>query len=134
MNGPAWDNLGQSVATIEKRAGKSGNTWRVRIRRAVGSPLTKSFRRKADAEEWARGIEHKLDTGDQVPSSEARKRTLADAIDKYVTDVLPRARRAQDSAKRISLLNFWRAVRDDARGVGEGHRNDRATLRVAPRP
>jgi len=87
------------MATIEKRSGKSGTTWRVRIRRTVGPPLSKSFDRKAEAEEWARSIEHKLDVGDHVPSSEARKHTLADAIDKYVTDVLPRARRAKDSAR-----------------------------------
>ena len=63
------------MATFEQRKGKSGKTtWRVR---KLGRPaLTKSSTRKTDAEAWARGIEHKLDVGEHVPSSEARKRTL----------------------------------------------------------
>ena len=71
------------MATLEKRVGKSGKvTWRVRVRRLSGPWLTKSFARKQDAETWARGIESKLDAGEAVPSAEARKRTLADVIDR----------------------------------------------------
>jgi len=41
----------------------------------------------------------RLDTGEHIAAAEARKRTLADAIDKYTTDLLPRARRAKQSDK-----------------------------------
>lgn len=52
------------MPTFERRVGASGkSTWRVRVRRQSGPWLTKSFARKADAEEWARSIEHKLDFG-----------------------------------------------------------------------
>ncbi|MCF5940894.1 site-specific integrase, partial [Xanthomonas perforans] len=72
------------MATFEKRTGTSGKvTWRVRVRRQSGPWLTKSFDRKIDAQEWARSIEHKLDVGDFVPSTEVRKRTVGDAIDRY---------------------------------------------------
>lgn len=78
------------MATIEKRVGTSGKTtWRARVRRRAGPPLTKSFVRKADADEWARSIEHRIDNGEKLPSSEARKRTLADAIERYLTVTLP---------------------------------------------
>lgn len=98
------------MATFEKRTGTTGKTtWRVRVRRQSGPRLTKSFPKKSDAQEWARDIEHKLDTGDHVPNSEARKRTLADVIDRYLKDVLPRARRRKNAVKQTALLKWWRA-------------------------
>lgn len=98
------------MATFEKRTGTTGKTtWRVRVRRQSGPRLTKSFPKKSDAQEWARGIEHKLDAGDHVPNSEARKRTLADVIDRYLKDVLPRARRRKNAVKQTALLKWWRA-------------------------
>jgi hypothetical protein len=72
------------MAIFEKRIGKAGKTtWRVRVRRQSGPSLTKSFTKEIDAEQWARSIEHKIDSGDHVPNWEARKRTLADVIDRY---------------------------------------------------
>ncbi|RYZ14579.1 MAG: site-specific integrase [Myxococcaceae bacterium] len=96
------------MATIEKRVGKSGTTWRVRVRRLSGPSLTKSFSRKVDAEEWARGIEHKLDVGEHVPSSEARKRTLGDAIDRYLTVTLPQSKHRKAAAEQTRLLTWWK--------------------------
>ncbi|GAB3734002.1 site-specific integrase [Luteimonas pelagia] len=97
------------MATIEKRVGKTGKaTWRVRVRRATGPWLTKTFKRKQDAEEWARGIEHKLDVGDHVPSSEARRRTLADAIDRYLTVTLPQSKHQKNAAEQTRILLWWR--------------------------
>src|SRR5450432_4118352 len=102
------------MATIESRKGKSGKTtWRVRVRKIGGPPLTKSFARKADAEEWARGIEHKLDIGDHVPSSEARKRTLGDAIDRYLEFTLPRSKHRKNSDEQTRLLEWWRSQLGD---------------------
>lgn len=98
------------MATYEKRIGKSGKTtWRVRVRKQSGPWLTKSFPRKSDADEWARSIEHKLDVGEHVPSSEARKRTLADAIDRYLSVTLPRAKHRKNASEQTRLLNWWRA-------------------------
>lgn len=97
------------MATIEKRVGKGGTTWRVRVRRLAGPPLTKSFARKIDAETWARSIESKLDAGEHVPSSEARKRTLGDAIDQYLTVTLPQSKHQKNAAEQTRLLNWWKA-------------------------
>jgi hypothetical protein len=49
------------------------------VRRQNGPFLTKSFAKKSDAETWARSIESRIDADEQLPNSEARKRTLADA-------------------------------------------------------
>lgn len=97
------------MATIEKRVGKAGNlTWRVRVRRQSGPWLTKSFERKVDAEAWARSIEHKLDTGEDVPSAEARKRTLAEAITRYLTVTLPQSKHQKNASEQTRMLNWWK--------------------------
>jgi len=99
------------MATVEKRVGKSGKTtWRVRVRRQSGPWLTKSCKTKAAAEEWARSIEHKIDVGDDVPNAEARKRTLSDAIDRYLSITLPRAKHRKNESEQTRLLEVWRAA------------------------
>lgn len=98
------------MATFEKRVGKSGKpTWRARVRRSSGPWLTKSFATKAAAQEWARGIEHKLDVGENVPSSEARKRTIADAIDRYLTVTLPQSKFQKNASEQRRLLIWWKS-------------------------
>lgn len=96
------------MATFEKREGIRSNTWRVRVRRLDGPWLTKSFKKKIDAEAWARSIESKLDNGESVPTSEARKRTLGDAIDRYLTVTLPRAKHRKSADEQTRLLTWWK--------------------------
>lgn len=98
------------MATFEKRTGTTGKTtWRVRVRRQDGPWLTKSFPRKIDAQEWARSIEHKLDMGEHVPSSEARKRTLAEAISRYLTVTLPHSKFQKNAKEQTRMLQWWAA-------------------------
>jgi integrase len=97
------------MATFEKRTGRSGKTtWRVRVRRTDGPALSKSFARKSDAETWARSIEHKLDTGEHVATSEARKRTVADAIDRYLTVTLPNSKHRKNTSEQTRMLTWWK--------------------------
>lgn len=106
------------MATFEKREGLRGNTWRVRVRRLDGPWLTKSFKKKVDAEAWARGIENKLDNGESVPTAEARKRTLGDAIDRYLTVTLPRAKHRKSADEQTRLLTWWKENLGDRALVG----------------
>jgi len=52
------------------------------------------------SEEWARGIEHKIDVGDHVPNAKARKRTLTEAIERYLEVTLPRAKHRARRTRR----------------------------------
>ena len=83
-------------------------SWRVRIRRTDGPAFVKSFAKKSDAEQWARTIEHKMDSGEVLPSSAARKHTLSDAIDRYLEVVLPRAARNKNARDQKRLLTWWK--------------------------
>ena len=49
--------------------------------------VTKTFKRKADAEAWAAEIEREFRLGHLV-SREAERRTLADLIERYEREVL----------------------------------------------
>lgn len=98
------------MATIEKRSGKGGTTWRVRVRRLGQPQLTKSFETKREAEAWATEQEAKVYAGEQLASSESRKRTVADAIDRYLEVTLPRAKHRKNAAEQTRLLTVWREV------------------------
>lgn len=71
------------MATFTKR----GARWRAQVRRN-GHSLTKSFRLKSDAEEWARTTEHAIDK-DIDPSAPkvSRKDTFASLIDLHIEDM-----------------------------------------------
>jgi integrase len=84
---------------------KVGNKWRGRVRR-VGLPAqTEIFRTKAAAERWERKTLADFEDGHQPPSIEARRMTLADALDKYEKEVTPDKRGAAQEGYRIKL---WR--------------------------
>ena len=59
------------MASIEK---SPAGTWRVRFRDPTGRQRRKTFRLRADADRFARAIEHAKDTGQFVDPSLSRNR------------------------------------------------------------
>ena len=89
------------MATIRKRGSYQ---WEVRIRRK-GYPVTcKTFENKASAEAWAREIESEMDRGIYVSRSEAESTTLAEALDRYIVEHIPRLSRTNTSGYRAVRL------------------------------
>jgi len=87
------------MATIHKLP--SGN-WRVQIRQN-GSNIEKTFPLKKTAGDWAKSMKGNQDEIDAFPDAEARKRTVAQAIDAYMLDY---------SGRDVGLTNrlaWWRA-------------------------
>lgn len=77
--------------------------WNVRISRK-GYPLqTKSFLNRIDADRWARTIESELDRGCFVCRSEAETTSLADALNRYLKEVVPTKKGKVQEEKRIGL-------------------------------
>ena len=89
------------MATIVER----GAGWQAKIRRKGFPAQSRTFDTKADAEKWARGIEHAMDRGCFVDSREAERTTLAEALDRYESEVTPRKKGAKQERLRIAL---WR--------------------------
>jgi len=94
------------MATFDKHTANDGKvTHRVRIR-MKGCPLqTASFERLTDARRWAQQTEAAIREGRYFKTREAQRHTLAELIDRYVADVLPRKKGAP---KQYQQLAWWR--------------------------
>jgi integrase len=79
------------MATIRR----CGATWQVQVRRRGHATLSRTFRRKADAEQWARQKEAEIDRGElPVDTRVLRSHTLGDLLERYAAVVVPRKRSA----------------------------------------
>src|ERR1700687_758539 len=95
------------MAQIEARVGRRGKIrWRARIRVKGLPDKTETFTRKTDAVLWAQRIESDLREGRRVPSPEARRRTVAELLDRYRAEVLPEYSR-REQAQRSGKLAWW---------------------------
>ena len=96
------------MATIEKRITDNGETsYRVKIR-LKGYPVqTATFKRLTDAKKWTQDTESAIREGRHFKTAEAKKHTLADLVDRYIKDVLPKKPK-QAHAQRPQLER-WKA-------------------------
>jgi hypothetical protein len=107
------------VASIERRRAKDGTiSYRARVRLRGEKARTRTFKRKTDAEAWARAAETDLSRGLYVPVSKDRKRTRSDLIDRTIEDHLPTKRNNKSAHKVEAYLEWWRTELGDTSGSG----------------
>jgi integrase len=98
------------VASIERRLGKDGKvSYRAKVRLRGEKARTRTFKRKTDAEAWAKAAETDLSRGLYVPSGPDRKRTVGDLIDRTVKDHLPTKRNNKSAHKVEGYLAWWKS-------------------------
>lgn len=112
------------MASITQR----GDRWQARVRRKGHPPQSQAFKTKAAAERWARAIEAALDAGRAGPSQEARRLTLADALDRYAREVTPRKRGHRRELLRIQA---WQRHPLAQRALADVRGSDLAAYRDA---
>jgi len=79
------------VATITKRENPAGKiVYRVRIRQQGYPDQSATFSTKKKANDWAKVTEAAIIEGRHFASKKAKRRTLADAIERYTEDNLPK--------------------------------------------
>lgn len=95
------------MATIQKRIQKDGKTtFHVRIRRK-GQPLQcGTFTNISKAKEFVQRTEASMKEGRYLKTVEAKKHTLAELIDRYIQDVLPR--KPKSNRQQLMQLQWWR--------------------------
>lgn len=95
------------MANIEKRISGEGKTsHRVKIR-LKGYPVqSATFERLTDAKKWAQDIESAIRNGRHFKTSEAKRHTLAELIDRYIGTVLPTKPKSKD--KQTAQLQWWK--------------------------
>lgn len=79
------------MATIQTRKTKYGELrYRVQVRLEGHPVLSRTFERRTDAKKWGRDTEAAIAAGRHDNEAEVRpRRTLADLVERYVSDVLP---------------------------------------------
>lgn len=96
------------VATIQARTTKSGKkSYRVMVRLRGRPPQTATFERKTDAVRWAKQTEGAILDGRHFATTEAKRHTLGDLIDRYVREVLP-TKKAKTQKYQIGQLAWWK--------------------------
>lgn len=77
------------MASIEKRKTSDGKiTYRVKVRLKGFPTQTPSFERLTDARRWEQSTEAAIKEGRHFKTTEAKRHTLGEMIDRYMDDVL----------------------------------------------
>ncbi|HEY3658931.1 MAG TPA: site-specific integrase [Steroidobacteraceae bacterium] len=93
------------MAMIRKRTASTGTvTYQAVVRVKGQDALSKTFPTHEQAKRWARDREVEQYEGKHFASDQARKHTVAQAITKYVDDVLPTKRPSKGALNR---LDWW---------------------------
>lgn len=96
------------MPTIEKRTKRDGKeVYRVKIRRKGYPEHTATFSRLTDARKWAQMTEVAMEEGRHFSTTEARRHTLADVVDRYLRDVLP-GKSASSISMQTQQLGWWK--------------------------
>ena len=78
------------MANIEKRTSNDGKTsYRVKIRLKGFPSQSATFERITDAKKWVQQTESAIREGRHFKTTEAKRHTLAELIDRYMKSVLP---------------------------------------------
>lgn len=89
------------MATVTKRGERQ---WQAKVRRR-GQGASATFETKARAEAWARQAEADIDAGRfQAGRVEADRTTLAEALERYLREVVPRKKGVKQSA---GIVRAW---------------------------
>jgi len=94
------------MATIIRRPGPQGTVYRVQIRRKGHPSLSATFTTKTEARKWAKATEGDIHSGKQINKPPAQH-TLAEAIDRYLIEVLPH-KRPSTQPGQARQLRWWR--------------------------
>lgn len=95
------------MGSIKERKDKNGKIhFHVQVRMKGALPQNASFLRKTDAVRWIQQTEAAIREGRHFKTSEAKKHTVAELIERYIGDVLPQKIKSKD--KQTAQLLWWK--------------------------
>lgn len=96
------------MANIEKRISDDGKaSYRVKVR-LKGHPIqSATFERKTDAAKWAQSTESAIRENRHFKTTEGKRHTLAELIDRYAMAVL--SRKPKSARDQLRQLQWWKA-------------------------
>lgn len=90
------------MATISK---SSFGSFRVQIRRSGQPALSKSFKTKQEAQEWASRTEYEINTGIYINRTEAERITFAELVDRYISEVSVLKKGYKQEVPKLRVIN-----------------------------
>ena len=95
------------MANVEKRTSKDGKiTYRVKVRLKGFPTQQATFERLTDARKWAQNTESAIREGRHFKTTEAKRRTLGEMLDRYIKDILPT--KPKNSKNTLLHLTWWK--------------------------
>src|SRR5690348_1267106 len=91
------------MAVIEAR----GRGYRVRVRIKGFPPQSAAFERLTDARRWAQQTEAAIREGRHFKTNEANKHSVAELVDRYIRDVIPRKKPSSRGTQKAQL-EWWK--------------------------
>jgi hypothetical protein len=98
------------MATIERRMSQGQTVYYAKVRRKGFAPQSAPFHKLSDAKKWVQTTEAAILEGRYFPSAEAKRHTLEDLIDRYITDILPQ-KRPSTTAASAGAMRHGRSTR-----------------------
>ena len=106
------------MATIERRTSHGQTVYYAKVRRKGYASQSATFLRLSEARKWVQTTEAAILEGRYFPSAEAKRHTLADLIDHYITDILPQ-KRPSTVPDQIRQPRWWKAQLGHSGSPGE---------------
>ncbi|BCA93814.1 integrase [Legionella antarctica] len=95
------------MANIEKRTTQDGTTsFRVKIRLKGFPAQSATFDRLTDARKWVQQTEAAIREGRHFKTTESKRHTLGDAIERYINDVIPT--KPKNTVNQVGQLKWWK--------------------------
>ncbi len=95
------------MASIETRCAGDGTTsYRAKVRLKGHGPVSATFARRTDARRWVQATEAAIREGRYFKTSEARRHTVAELVDRYVREVLPH--KPRNAGNTETQLLWWK--------------------------
>ena len=116
------------MGTIIKRKTSAGEVRYAAQVRLKGSKLQMAtFNRKTDAKRWIQQTEAAIREGRHFRTAEAKRRTVAEMVDRYLEDVLPtKSSEAQRKQAHAARQTVYRSLYES--GIVAHHCHDAAVL------
>jgi integrase len=98
------------MARIKTRTTTDGTARYTAEVRLKGYPAqTATFKRKTDATKWIQNTESAIREGRHFKTTEAKKHTLGEAIERYKVDIAPTKFKPNELRIRLPILNWWKS-------------------------
>lgn len=94
------------MATIEKRTTNSATSYRAKVRLKGYPTQSATFVRLTDAKKWVQDTESAIREGRHFKTSESKKHTVKELVERYIKEILPQ--KPKSTIDQKTQLGWWK--------------------------